>query len=272
MNEKDTDFNDLNLGLPEKNHAFGLPSDYFKLLENKIKHKLELEIELNECPALLAVPKEKTYTTPLNYFKKAANEIEYNIELSVYQKLTDSPKLIQPLLDDVYVAAFEQSITNQINFADELKSFKTLYLIDKANSFNIPMNYFEDLAGLIKEKIHTGQPENNLWRETFLNFIFNKKTGFALACILVVGLFVFVNKQNTVTSDLPGDCKTLACLEKREILTNKTILNFDDEQLMELVDVASLNKQLNKLETPDTALVKKGNLNGVTDDDLLDEL
>ena len=70
-----------------------------------------------------------------------------------------------------------------------------------------------------------------------------------------------------------GDCKTLACLERQEILNNnKVISNFDEDQLMDLVDVKSLDKQLNsKKDTPKSA-TDKLNMDSVSDDDILDEL
>jgi hypothetical protein len=69
-----------------------------------------------------------------------------------------------------------------------------------------------------------------------------------------------------------GDCKTLACLERNEILNNtKEITNFDEDQLMDLVDVNSLNQQLNSTNEEKSSSATQG-MDSISEEDLLNEL
>lgn len=64
----------------------------------------------------------------------------------------------------------------------------------------------------------------------------------------------------------------MACLERNEILNNNNVIsNFDEEQLIDLVDVNSLNKQLNS-KKENTETNTKQNIDSISEDDILDEL
>ena len=96
---------------------------------------------------------------------------------------------------------------------------------------------------------------------------------FSFGLVAIVSLSVyFYNATEPIIES--GDCKTLACLERQEILSNtKAISNFDEEQLMDLVDVNSLNKQLNTVKEKDNTINKETlNLDSISDDELLEEL
>ena len=59
---------------------------------------------------------------------------------------------------------------------------------------------------------------------------------------------------------------------RNEILNNnKVITNFDEDQLMDLVDVNTLNQQLNSKKESATSDSKQ-NMDSISEDDLLDEL
>jgi hypothetical protein len=57
-----------------------------------------------------------------------------------------------------------------------------------------------------------------------------------------------------------GDCKTLACLEKNELLNEKNIRDFDEDNLYEMVDVEQLDKQISEKETSDSVNLNKNSL------------
>ena len=82
-------------------------------------------------------------------------------------------------------------------------------------------------------------------------------------------MFFYKTPENIVETN---DCKTLACLERNEILNNnKVITNFDEDQLMDLVDVNTLNQQLNSKKEKISS-DSKLNMDSISEDELLDEL
>ncbi len=93
---------------------------------------------------------------------------------------------------------------------------------------------------------------------------------FGLAFILGLSFYFYQSSETIIES---GDCKTLACLEKQEILDNNVITHFDEDQLMDLVDVNSLHKQLNpKKENTSSSENKNVHSDSVNEEDVLDEL
>lgn len=266
--------NESNLPLDNNGeNPFGLPSDYFALFEDKLRRKLELEIELKDFPFLYAIEKSNLFIVPENYFPENEKAIEHRLELSEYSQLQSIKPLPVNELEPCYVEQLAASIHNKIELADELKAYKTLYNIDKVNPFNVSETYFENFAERIKNKIYSVKENKTNVLDTILDFIFGKKIAFAFGLVTIVSLSIYFY-QSTETIVEPGNCKTLACLERQEILNNnKAISDFDEDQLMDLVDVNLLNKQLNSgKEKSNTLIDKKLNMDSVSDEDLLDEL
>jgi hypothetical protein len=254
-------------------NPFGLPSDYFTSFEDKLRQKLELETELNEFPVLSSIEKTNIFTTPDNYFKSLEYSLEYKTELASYSELQSVKMPLFADLDEDYKQCLQSSINYKVELVEELKSYETLYALDKVNLFSVPENYFESLGDRVKDRIYSTKEIKVSVLETVLDFIFGKKIAFSFGFVLIIVLSVyfFQSPENVVES---GNCKTLACLEKQEILNNnKAISNFDEDQLMDLVDVNSLNQQLNSTkEKSTTSPHKKMNVDSVSDDELLDEL
>jgi hypothetical protein len=272
--------NDYNINdepsLPLDNNdqpSFGLPLDYFSSFEDKLRKKMDLEDELENYPSLSAIKKNNAFSVPLNYFQESLNTIEIKSELIEFTKLQSINPLIQTNLEEDYLTQLKTSINYKIELVEELKEYKNLFAVNKENSFFVADNYFESLADSVKEKIHSKQLDRESILSKILELVFGKRMAFAfgLIAIFTLGIYFYKTTEPVIES---SDCKTLACLERQEILSNtKAISNFDDDQLMDLVDVNSLNKQLNTTkENSNTKTEEKLNLDSISEEDLLEEL
>lgn len=250
---------------------YGVPSDYFTSFEDKLRQKLRLGNELNDFPLLSSIQKNNLFTIPSNYFNKTENVLEHKIELASYVKLQGIKPIVPNELGADYIKQLHSSLNYKIELIEELKPYQILYSVDKVNLFIVPNAYFESIVEHIKEKIYSEKDNRAAILDLVLDFIFGKKIAFSFGLVVIVALSIyFYQSPKTVIES--ADCKTLACLERQEILNNnKAISNFDEDQLMDLVDVNSLNQQLNS-EKSNSLTNKKLNIDSVSDDELLDEL
>lgn len=271
-NEEHNFDNEPNFSFENKGkNAFGLPSDYFTSFEEKIKLKLELENELAEFPLLKSYSKEPVFTLPTNYFTENQNSIEYRTELASNPKLESIAKPIFNELDAEYVKSLNQSLDYKIELADELKAYQTLYQLDKINSYLVSEAYFETVASNIKENIYSSTKQSVSIFDTITDFIFGKKVAFAFSIITVISLSIYFYQTSKPLQI--ANCETLACLEKQEIINNQSFSNFDDEQLMEMVNVNTLHKQLqSNISKADSTQHEDYILDNVNTDQLIEEL
>lgn len=252
--------------------SFGLPSGYFSSFEEKLKNKLEAEHELNAFPVLSSIQKERVFAVPEHYFSDAEKTLEYNAELAAYPALESLAKPAPLGLEEEYQTQLIESLSYRTGLVDELKSYPTLYGLDKMNVFIVPDAYFDSLAGRVKERIYSENAERiSVWDRVW-NIVFGGRTAWAFGLALIIGLAFYFNQKTELLTET-GDCKTLACLERNEILNNKALNNFDEEQLMDLVDVNSLGKQLNlDIVKKDSLSAKEVILQDTDTDELLDAL
>ena len=270
--------NDYNLSdepnLPLDNNGknpFGLPEDYFSKFEDNLNKKIEFENELEEFPILSSLERTKSFIVPFNYFESTENSLEYKTELELYSRLYSIKKPVLADLEEDYRQQLELSINHKIEIVEELKPYETLYAIDKVNSFVTSENYFESLVDRVKAKIYSVKEKYKSIIEIALDVIFGKTIAFSLGVTLIVGLSFYFLKTPEIIAE-SSDCKTLACLEKNEILNNnKIVTNFDEDQLIDLVDVKTLHQQLNSKKEETTSDAKL-NKDSISEDDLLDEL
>lgn len=252
-------------------NPFGLPMDYFSKFEDKLKQRMELESELSEFPLLSAIEKSNAFVAPPNYFESAENSLEHTAELAPYAILQSVKPLVFTELEEEYKQYLQSAIHYKTELAEELKPYETLYSLDKEKAFSVSENYFETVGDHIKEKIFHSKETKVSVLDTVLNFLFGKTMAFSFGLTLIIGLALYFYRapQNIMES---SDCKTLACLEKNEILNNtKEITNFDDDQLMDLVDVNTLNKQLNSPKKEKGSSAIQG-MDSISEEDLLNEL
>lgn len=271
--------NDYNLNdesnLPSGNDdksSFDLPADYFASFEDKLRKKMETQEELKEFPVLLSVSKKNLFTVPADYFKETEKTLEIKTELSAYTKLQSIKPFIVPELGADYIKHLQSCVQYKVELTEELKSYGRLYSIDKVNSFVVSDTYFETIAERVKGKIFATKETKVSVLDSVLDFILVKKMAFAFGIVTVIGLAVYFYRSTEKPLEM-GDCKTLACLERQEILNNnKVISNFDEDQLMDLVDVNSLDKQLNSKKETKNVSTDQLNMDSVSEEDILDEL
>lgn len=206
-------------GIGKKN-SFVLPDAYFNNLSARVTERIKFEKELEEYKTLSQINRQLKFSVPPNYFENLTNILELKFELTQYSTLEKLPKnnLSEPAVD--YFETLQNNILNKI--------------ITKHNSSDPPKGILKQLNAAI----------------------FNPKMAMAASMALIIGLaaFWYVNKPaSTIQS---GDCKTLACLEKHELLNEKNINDFDDENLYEMVDVEELDKNVSENETVNDSIIK----------------
>lgn len=252
--------------------SFGLPSDYFASFEDKLRKKMEMQDELEQYPALSSIQKINVFEVPADYFKKSENLLEAKSELAAYPRLQSIKTVNTNELSVDYINYLNTSLDYKIELIEELKEYQTLYSIDKVNSFIVSDTYFETISQRVKERIHADKEIKISLLHSVFDFVFGKKMAFAFGLVTIISLSVYFYESPEKPMEM-GDCKTLACLERQEILNNnKVISNFDEDQLMDLVDVNKLNQQLSSEKKKSTTSTTKLNLDSINEEDLLDEL
>ncbi len=221
---------------------FSLPDNYFGSFAERMMHKIELAEELKEFKVLSSLNKSLPFVTPENYFAQCSAVTETKVELNNYATLISIKKQNAFTTPDLYFEQSAKAIQNKIALAEELNLNPTLTSIEKQNVFTIPQNYFDNLSYAVREKIISEQNNVNSFGKV-LHLVFSKKTAYALAAMLVLSLGLYYYNFNTKINT--GDCNTLACLGKNEILNSSQIITMDEESLMKLVDPETLSKNLN---------------------------
>ena len=109
----------------------------------------------------------------------------------------------------------------------------------------------------VKEKIHAANRHVPDFIDQIIRILFKPKMAFAFSFVLIIGFSAvwYIYKSNPIIQS--GDCKTLACLEKNELLNDNNIRDFDDENLYDMVDVDVLDKNMSEKETATDSLNKK---------------
>jgi len=236
----------------DKKNSFALPKGYFNSLSNRILNKIEHEQELATYKTL-SENRKSIFKVPKNYFATLANTLEYKYELSVFPQLASTKKPVLKALPENYFENVEKKVVDKLEMESELKEFSVLSSIPKKNAFKVAPAYFESKTDDVKEKIHSSIQEPGVIKQLIAT-LFKPQMAIAASLILIVGIsaiWYFNRKDSTVLS---GDCLTLACLEKNEILNEKNIQDFDDESLYEMVDEALLDEQLSEDETSEDSL------------------
>lgn len=235
-----------------KKNSFVLPKGYFDSLSNRILNKIEHEQELVAYKTL-SENRKATFKVPQNYFETLANNLEYKYELSVFPQLESTKKPVLKALPENYFENLAKKIVDKFELESELKEFSVLSSIPKKNAFKVAPAYFESKTEDVKEKIHADKNQGGVVRQLFATLL-KPQMAIAASLVLIVGIsaiWYFNRKDSTIIN---GDCLTLACLEKNEILNEKNIQDFDDESLYEMVDEAVLDQQLSEDETSEDSL------------------
>ena len=264
----------------KENNPFSLPDGYFGSFSQKMMLKIEMAEELKEFKLLSSIDKKLPFITPDNYFAR----IEVKNELAAYPKLA-SVKTFNCrtgsqngfVVPELYFETSTKAIANKIELSEELKAYPVLNAIEKQNVFVAPQNYFEGLSHAIRANMFGDQKQESSVTK-ILHLVFSKKTAYAIAAMLVVSLGLYfyaegIHLDNSGEETVTGNCGTLACMEKSEILKSNQVSNMDEESLMNLVDPVQLSKNLKEAsKTSD----KKEETNYILDNadvnDIVDEI
>jgi hypothetical protein len=254
--------------IEEENFLFGknkelpfvVPGGYFESFAAILINKIEALEELREFATLSNIDKKTVFSVPENYFNSIENILEKESELEEFSVLNSISKQVLKPLSTQYTDELKASIIRKAKIADELKEYKTLYAIDKQNNFTVAPGYFDSVADDVKERVYANNDQKTSIFERILEIILKPKIAFAysIAILLIAGSAWYFNRNtHTMIEGSSGDCKTLACLEKNELLKEKNIRDFDEDNLYEMVDVEQLDKQLTGKTVSDSLKVNK---------------
>ncbi len=248
---------DNNKNIPS---SFDLPDGYFKNSKTGILNKIEWMQEHEAYPTLLRLNKESGFIVPENYFNKSASKLE----------LLDAPSLLNIAQHlpvgkagngfEVPANYFEENktrIASLVEEGNELSAYPRLSSIEKKNPFVTSENYFETNKKAILSKNEGGAKIISL---------FSKPVRYAAAAaiMITIGLWIY---HSYFRAEVEGDCTTLACFEKRDIIKYK-LNNFDVEDMNDAsIDLNKLEMNLNKKESSKNDSLKTTDS---TDEALLD--
>lgn len=244
---------------------FGMPKGYFQNSATSIINKIEWMEEHKVFPVLGELKKESGFVVPQNYF----NQNETKLELLEFSKLfslnkTNAFKVPNNYFEELEITQFSNLLVDNKN---ELQAFENLNAITKQNNFKVSNTYFKTT----EEKI-TAILLNTKKGTKVIN-LFSSKVWYAAAALLAValGFWTYSHYYKIVET---GDCGTLACVDKVDLVKAKNLEILDNEQLYELVDTKKLEEKLeNKKSNNQTQNEDLDtSLKNVSTEDLLDEI
>jgi len=203
--------------------GFAVPEGYFDAARMKLVAKAAWQSELDAYPLLASVEKRNTNQA----HPTAATDDLFD----------------KTLLSELYALRSNTVFEVPENYFEQQASHLTLELPsvwlgipNPQTAFTLPEEYFEQSATKI-----TGQINKEAKGRVISMF---RMSSLAAAAILVVVISVLgyrIYNQPVIE----GDCGTIACLEKTELLKAKAIETIDNESLYELVNPSDLELQLN---------------------------
>lgn len=226
-----------------KENPFAIPDSYFEFLSDRVIAKIELHNELAAFHELSHISKKIMFEVPQDYFATNEDKLEYKFEMSAYKELEKIKAQVRKADYQEYFETINQQLLNRIEVTDELKEYKLLKAINKENNFIVDPQYFEDIADRVKERRYA-EINQSSWIERLLSFVLKPQVALAYSVIFILAIGLTLYYNNTGQKVVSGDCKTLACLEKNELLNEQNMRDFDVENLYDEVDVDLLDKQI----------------------------
>jgi hypothetical protein len=257
---KDFENNDNN----RKNGDFGLPEGYFEKSARSILNRLEWLEEHKIYPRLSELKNSAPgFIVPEEYFDKS----EHALELMAYEKLSAKDKetgFITPLnyLEELEIAELSKVMKDEEN---ELLQFVRLNSLKKENAFAVPENYSESSAEKISSAASEKPAEAKVIRLTGNRFWYSAAAAIMAA---VLGLWIYNQYFKVKTS---GDCGTLACVDKADLVKSKVMENMDEEDIYNMVDTKKLEENLNGKSSGDEKNKKKADSGSTDETDLMHE-
>lgn len=162
-----------------------------------------------------------------------------------------------------YFGDSARAIRHRIECLDELQDLVYLTALRNKNPFVVPEGYFEEKAAKIKTSLpayRSGKPgpggdgENQRSAEGKLHhrrgsakvlplFVKRWRVAVAAALIVAAGLWFY----RFMAPQQKDDCNTIACLDRIELLGSPAVEHLSDEDLIQLIDAESLEKELFEL-------------------------
>lgn len=230
-----------------KENAFVQPKGYFESFYGKMMNRIEVEQELEEFKILSGLDRTLKFAIPQNYFEKLESILEYRYELSLFPGLQSIGKDDFEMPSANYFETLGKRIEEKIELSEELNEFKILSSLKKDSGFAVTPNYFEttNTANFLNQ---TETPVISIFTRIKV-VVLHPRMAYAASVILIAGLVMFwyLNKSESGLKGR-GDCLTLACLQKSELLNDKNINEFDDDNLYDMVDVDMLDKNVSEAE------------------------
>lgn len=131
----------------------------------------------------------------------------------------------------------------QNNFDNEKEEMKDiaphLSSLPKKNAFTVPENYFEKLTINISDKVHT-EKHKTWWQVVFETLVQPKLAIASVALCLLVGGYMYNQKQNVVIAPLEMTATNISNLSDDEILSQ-----VDETVLADVMDDNSTDASAN---------------------------
>ena len=255
------DTNNENNSFNGEPNNFGLPKGYFQNSANSIINKIEWVEEHKEFPFLSKLKKESGFIVPANYFTETEIRLEL-IDLPTLNSLTKINGFKTPVN---YFEELEEKQFAEL-FIENENLFNKLNSIPKQNNFKVDENYFSSsekkIASALLDDKKGGRVIN----------LFSAKLFYAAAALLTITLGLWIYNHYYKVEEF-GDCGTLACVDKVDLVKTRNLESIENDELYELVDTKKLeekleNKTTNKFNKKDIDT----SLKNVSTDDLLDEI
>ncbi len=220
---------------------FGLPQGYFNSSKTSILNRIEWQQEHEVYPTLLKLKGENGFVVPADYFQLNENKLELlsypTLHALQKQNAFETPK--------GYFEEQTNKLQQRFEVESELQLHANLHRVEKVLPYTVSDNYFNESKARLT-KLETPQSGAKI---ISMN---RKPLWFAAAAVLTIVFSLWIyNAYFNQTEIIDGDCNTLACIEKRELLKYK-LENLENEELYELVNTKQLEERLNKKEATDS--------------------
>jgi len=203
--------------------GFGLPGDYFPSSAQALQNRLLWLEEHRDYPALKMAWRKEGFEVPTDYFQGLEQRLE----------LLPQPTLKNLERKNPFALPEDVLSSEDLSTLVKLSSFAA-----SENAFTVPADYFE----ANQEDLKSLQAETGEAKVLSLPF---RILRFAAAAMLIISAgWWFYTKEKPL---LPAeDCGGLACVDRKEIIKDKSIELLDEEDLNDLVNPLELERSLTK--------------------------
>jgi hypothetical protein len=245
-----------NMQFDKEGSRFGLPEGYFQQSARSVVNKVEWLEEHKAYPLLGSLGRKSLFQVPGGYFMAAGQKLE----LLNYPALAALKKQRAFTVPKGYFEELEVSLLAKAMNGETPDFIK----LPKQESFRVQETYFAENAARLEQQL---LKQNKGARVISL---FGSRTARIAAAILTIALGTWLYRVYT-PGPATGDCGTIACLDRQELLKSKALESLETDELYDLVNSKKLEKQLeNKAAAPQKN--KVDSLDDETMDDLMDEI